>query len=133
MLSWDEAVMMPVGGGERRGDVLATLAGVVHRQLTSPEIADLIAAAADETDLDDWQRANLREIRRKHLHATALPEALVVGAQSSKHALRTDLARCTRRQRLARHRSAVGGTRAVDARNGRRPRRSHATSHRTTR
>ncbi len=38
MLGWDEAVMMPVGGGERRGDVLATLAGIVHRQLTSPEI-----------------------------------------------------------------------------------------------
>ncbi|HEY6598667.1 MAG TPA: carboxypeptidase M32 [Pseudomonadales bacterium] len=78
MLGWDEAVMMPSGGGERRGDVLATLAGVVHRQLTSPEVADLIAAATEETGLDDWQRANLREIRRRHLHATALPEALVV-------------------------------------------------------
>src|SRR4249919_155449 len=78
MLGWDEAVMMPSGGGERRGDVLATLAGVVHRQLTSPDVADLIAAAAEETGLDTWQRANLREIRRRHLHATALPETLVV-------------------------------------------------------
>ena len=30
MLGWDEAVMMPTGGGARRGDVLATLAGT-HR------------------------------------------------------------------------------------------------------
>ena len=125
--------MMPVGGGERRGDVLATLAGVVHRQLTSPEIADLIAAAADEADLDDWQRANLREIRRRHLHATALPEALVVARSRQSTRCEQIWRDCARRQRLARHRRAVGGTGAVDSRNGRRPRRRHATSRRTMR
>ncbi len=66
MLGWDEAVMMPTGGGARRGDVLATLAGIVHRQLTSQETADLIAAAGEESELDEWQRANLREIDRAH-------------------------------------------------------------------
>jgi len=78
MLGWDEAVMMPTGGGARRGDVLATLAGIVHRQLTSSETADLIAAAREESELDHWQRANLREIERAHTHATALPATLVV-------------------------------------------------------
>ena len=78
MLGWDEAVMMPVGGGERRGDVLATLAGLVHRQITSTETGDLIAAAADEGGLDDWQQANLREIERRRVRATALPADLVV-------------------------------------------------------
>lgn len=78
MLGWDEAVMMPTGSGARRGDVLATIAGIVHRQLTSQETADLIAAAADESELDEWQRANLREIGRAHTQATALPAALVV-------------------------------------------------------
>jgi carboxypeptidase Taq len=78
MLGWDEAVMMPTGGGARRGDVLATLAGIVHRQLTSSETADLIAAAGEESELDAWQRANLREIERAHSQATALPATLVV-------------------------------------------------------
>ncbi len=78
MLGWDEAVMMPTGGGARRGDVLATLAGIVHRQLTSSETADLIAAAGEESELDTWQRANLREIERTHSQATALPATLVV-------------------------------------------------------
>ncbi len=78
MLGWDEAVMMPVGGGERRGEALAALAGIVHRQLTSSETGDLIAAAAQERDLDAWQRANVHEIERSRLRATALPDALVV-------------------------------------------------------
>jgi carboxypeptidase Taq len=78
MLSWDEAVMMPVGGGVRRGDVLATVAGLVHGRITSAETADLIAAAVDEGGLDDWQQANLREIERIRLHAAALPPELVV-------------------------------------------------------
>jgi carboxypeptidase Taq len=87
MLGWDEAVMMPMGGGARRGDVLATLAGIVHRQLTSSETADLIAAAGEESELDQWQRANLREIERAHTHATALPATLVVERSPAKHAL----------------------------------------------
>ncbi len=78
MLGWDEAVMMPVGGGPRRGEVLAMIAGIVHRQMTSNETADLIAAAELESGLDDWQRANVREIARARLRATALPSALVV-------------------------------------------------------
>jgi len=78
MLGWDEAVMMPVGGGERRADVLATVAGLVHRQIASAETGDLIAAAIDEGGLDDWQRANLREIERSRIRATALPSELVV-------------------------------------------------------
>ena len=77
MLGWDEAVMMPVGGGPRRGEVLATIAGLVHRQLTSSETGDLIAAAAQEPGLDPWQRANVREIERSRLRAMALPPALV--------------------------------------------------------
>jgi carboxypeptidase Taq len=78
MLGWDEAVMMPIGGGERRGDVLATLAGMMHRQIASAETGDLIAAAHDEGGLDEWQHANLLEIERRRARATALPADLVV-------------------------------------------------------
>jgi carboxypeptidase Taq len=95
MLGWDEAVMMPVGGGARRGEVLATIAGLVHRQMTSNETGDLIAAAEQETGLDPWQRANVREIARSRLHATALPAALVV-----EHSLQST--RCEQAWRIAR-------------------------------
>jgi carboxypeptidase Taq len=95
MLGWDEAVMMPVGGGERRGEVLATIAGLVHRQMTSNETGDLIAAAEQEAGLDPWQRANVREIARSRLHATALPSALVV-----EHSLQST--RCEQAWRIAR-------------------------------
>jgi len=78
MLGWDEAVMMPTGGGARRSDVLATIAGLIHRQITANETGELIAAANEEGGLDAWQAANLREIERRRMHATALPSDLVV-------------------------------------------------------
>jgi len=78
LLNWDEAVMMPRGGGPARGEALATLAGLTHRALTAPDMGDLLdAAGADAACLDAWQQANLRAMRRMHTRATALPEALV--------------------------------------------------------
>lgn len=95
MLGWDEAVMMPVGGGQRRGEVLATIAQLVHRQMTSNETGELIAAAENEAGLDPWQRANVREIARSRLLATALPSALVF-----EHNLQST--RCEQAWRIAR-------------------------------
>jgi carboxypeptidase Taq len=77
MLMWDEAVMMPPGGGERRADAMATLSGLIHRSIASAETGDWLRAAQQERDLNAWQRANLLEIEREHLHATALPAELV--------------------------------------------------------
>lgn len=77
MLGWDEAVMMPTGGGQRRADALATLAAMKHRAITSGESGEWLAAALQQRDLDDWQRANLHEIERDRRRATALPELLV--------------------------------------------------------
>jgi carboxypeptidase Taq len=74
ILSWDQAVCMPRGGGRARGDQLATLKRLAHDALTSAETAELLAEAAE---LDAWQRANLREMRRKHARATALDPAVV--------------------------------------------------------
>jgi len=73
---WDEAAMMPVGGGAARGQALATLDGVTHQMLTDPRIAEWLAAATDET-LPPWQAANLREMQRSYRDATCLPESLV--------------------------------------------------------
>ena len=78
MLSWDEAVMMPPGGGSSRADALSTLAGVVHTMISDERIGEWAASAAEEAELNDWQCANVREIQRIWHRARALPEALVV-------------------------------------------------------
>lgn len=96
MLSWDEAVTMPSGGGSARGEALAALAALAHRMLTGPKIGDLLDAAEAASDsLNDWQRANLRAMRRKHTHADAVPEALVSASQVAA-------ARCQQVWRIAR-------------------------------
>lgn len=76
MLQWDMATIMPEGGYEARAEQLATLKVVGHEILTSHEIADLLETAQDNA-LNDWQRANLREMKWLHIHATALSPDLV--------------------------------------------------------
>jgi carboxypeptidase Taq len=78
VLHWDTGAMMPEGGAPARAEQLATLRLVAHQHLTAPEIDDLLGEAeADNDALGPWQSANLREMRRRWHHATALPGALV--------------------------------------------------------
>jgi len=76
ILGVDEAVSMPEGGGEKRAEAFATLAGIYHAAATAPEVADWIAAAAGE-DLPPAQQTALREFRRVHTNLTALPAQFV--------------------------------------------------------
>jgi carboxypeptidase Taq len=76
MLGWDRSVMMPSGSGPARAEQVAALEVVAHEALVSPDMADLMAAAGQAT-LDSWQQANLREMRRRWIHATALTPHLV--------------------------------------------------------
>lgn len=77
ILHWDMATMMPKGGASGRADQLAVLKSIRHAQLTAADTVDLLAEADTDATLDDWQRANLREMRRTHAHASALPADLV--------------------------------------------------------
>ena len=78
MLHWDWAVMMPSGGAAARAAQLAEIDLLRHEALTDARLADLLdeAEAADDA-LDDWQRANLAEMRRRWRLAAALPADLV--------------------------------------------------------
>lgn len=76
MLHWDMAAVMPEGGHDSRAEQLATLNVIAHEMLTSTETADLLALVGDG-GLDDWQRANLHEMKRIYVHATALRPDLV--------------------------------------------------------
>lgn len=77
ILDWDTAVIMPKKAASERGEQLATLKRLSHDLLTHPETGEQLAAAEDETDLDPWQQANLREMRRRYRHAHAVEPALV--------------------------------------------------------
>lgn len=78
LLRWDAAVMMPRGSADVRGEQLAALETEHHALLTAPKISRLLdRAQANEQMLEDWQIANLREMRRQHDHAIATPVALI--------------------------------------------------------
>ena len=76
MLRVDEAVQMPAGGGEKRAEAVATLAGMYHEEATSPRIAEWIEAAKDEA-LNEDQQAALREFERQYINMTCLPVEFV--------------------------------------------------------
>jgi carboxypeptidase Taq len=78
LLRWDAAVMMPRGSSDVRGDQLAALEIESHTLLTSPRVSRLLERAdANLQGLDEWQKANLREMRRARDHAIATPQVLV--------------------------------------------------------
>ncbi len=76
LLSWDQQVMMPPGGTPARSKQLSTLSGLGHDLVTD----DAVAGRLDEldgADLTDEQAAVVREIRRQHERAAAVPRELV--------------------------------------------------------
>jgi carboxypeptidase Taq len=78
ILRWDAAVMMPRGSADIRGEQLAALETEYHALVTAPRITRLLDRAQASTGgLEDWQIANLREMRRQRDFAIATPVALV--------------------------------------------------------
>lgn len=78
VLRWDAAVMMPRGSAELRGEQLAALDTETHALLTAPRVSRLLdRAEANVSGQEDWQRVNLRAMRRERDHAIATPQNLV--------------------------------------------------------
>jgi carboxypeptidase Taq len=76
--AWDEAAMMPPGGGAARAEALATLRGLIHELSTDPRLGEWIATAETNAgELTPWQLANLRESKRAYLRETCIPRRLV--------------------------------------------------------
>ena len=87
MASWDEATIMPKGAGEARAEALSTLRGVIHREVTRREVGDWLAKACEKRDtLAAWQRANLTEMEREFIRASALPSELVEASSRAESA-----------------------------------------------
>lgn len=78
ILYWDSAVIMPESAATVRGEQLAALQEVIHEKTVDPRLSDwLDAAEGERANLTPWQQANLHEMRRQYLHATALDARLV--------------------------------------------------------
>lgn len=83
ILGADEATHMAVGGGEKRAEAMASLAGMYHAQATAPAIADWIEAAEREA-LNEDQAIAVREFRRHYTNLTCLPVPFVERQTSAR-------------------------------------------------
>ncbi len=73
---WDMQTMMPPGGNKARSEALAELSVLKHQILTAQKTGELLDRAQQEA-LDEFDRANLFEMRRQYDNAVLVPEALV--------------------------------------------------------
>ncbi|MCA0400417.1 MAG: carboxypeptidase M32 [Proteobacteria bacterium] len=77
ILQWDSEVVMPKGGAQTRAESMAVIRVVRHDMLCDPRVGEWLEKAEGDNTLGEWERANLREIRRIWTSETALPADLV--------------------------------------------------------
>ena len=69
--SWDHSTMMPAGGNEARAQAMAEASVMQIELMESPELPELFSQAQSETSaLNEWQKANLREMKETWLNLT---------------------------------------------------------------
>ena len=76
ILGADEATHMAIGGGEKRAEAMAALAGMLHRQAAAPHVRDWIETAKLES-LGADQAAALNELERVYVNMTCLQPEFV--------------------------------------------------------
>ena len=84
LLGWDQETYMPPGSAGIRSEQLKTMAGLIHRERTSPaytkalsQLIDIPTGEIKAKDLSDKQVAALKEWRRDYRHHTSLPSEFV--------------------------------------------------------
>ncbi|MCH1537734.1 MAG: hypothetical protein L7S48_04940, partial [Candidatus Poseidonia sp.] len=86
-LGWDQEVLMPAKGAASRGEMMAWLAGQQHQRLVDPRMGEILQGLSS-IELDDDQKANVREMNRSHQQAVCLPQSFVESfAQARSEAL----------------------------------------------
>ena len=78
LLGWDQQTMMPPGGAEARGNVMATLATLAHERQTAPELGALLDAAQPD---GEREQAIVRVARRDHDKARRVPTELAAAME----------------------------------------------------
>ncbi len=75
VLEWDRETIMPPGAAGSRGSQMATLAGIRHRHLLDPAVAEALDVVRESDD--PWQAASARIALRERGRASRMPEDLV--------------------------------------------------------
>ena len=94
MLGWDQQVMMPPKSNKARGRAMAELQVLSTEIMQDPKLLEAMAIAQSETEsLEEWQKANLREMVSEIKTANALSKELVnaitIATNECEHAWRT--------------------------------------------
>ncbi len=77
VLRWDYATTMPAGAAKARSEQFATLKSLIHERVVDPKVGGWLEEIGDGEGLDEWQRANAREIRHLWTHTSSVPSELV--------------------------------------------------------
>ena len=76
LLHWDQQVMMPAEGIGARSKQTSAISTMRHDMLVDDDLADWLDTL-EATDLDEGQKATVREVRREHDRARKVPRDLV--------------------------------------------------------
>lgn len=85
MLEWDNQIMMPVKAAPERGQMIGTIKKTIHKMLSDPSAAQLLADA-DPYAQTDWDKRNLQLMRddyRSKSMASSSASSNVIGALSA--------------------------------------------------
>lgn len=78
ILGWDMQVNMPPKGAPKRADQIAMISGLAHERLTSSRVGEMIAKLKSANgELNEAEKANVREMSRDYDRATKVPQELV--------------------------------------------------------
>jgi len=86
LLHWDQETYMPERGHAGRAKVMATLAGLKHRRLSSPEMQEALATCAEMADERSLLAAQVRCARYEVDRAVRVPERLAREIAEAKSA-----------------------------------------------
>ena len=64
-LGWDQETLMPEKGAKSRGEILAWLAALAHERVIDPEMGELLGRVEAQNNLDEAEKANTREFRKR--------------------------------------------------------------------
>ncbi|MEL6152784.1 MAG: carboxypeptidase M32, partial [Bacteroidota bacterium] len=77
LAQWDKATMLASGSAASRQREIASVTSIAHKMLTAPAVGECVAAASQEEDLlDEWQKANLKVIKKAYEKARCIPAEL---------------------------------------------------------
>ena len=83
-LGWDQETIMPPNGAQSRGEILSWLAKEQHLRTTDPKLGELVEKLSNDGSLNQDQKSNVKEIKRRFEKASKLPSEFVAEFAKTK-------------------------------------------------